>query len=129
MDYEKLLSRYQYAELRREKMVRKSRKRESCRSVPFLLVGALFFFNTFVALKQLEFLKIDLPFVNKQFGFFSAIGILVISVVGGLAFEVIMAGSGAINWWLSTGFYAGLIGGVLITLLYYLESKTPQISV
>ncbi|MHA2060378.1 MAG: hypothetical protein ACW976_06350 [Candidatus Ranarchaeia archaeon] len=91
----------------------------------FLLVGGLFFFNTFVAMKELEFIKIDLPFVNPQYGFFSAIGILAISAVGGVAFELIMAGSGAINWWLGTGFYAGLIGGILITILYYLLSK-PQ---
>ncbi|MHA1839786.1 MAG: hypothetical protein ACTSVM_01490 [Candidatus Ranarchaeia archaeon] len=31
------------------------------------------------------------------------------------------------DWWLGTGFYAGLIGGILDAILFYLLMKSPQL--
>ena len=92
----------------------------------FLVLAGLFFLNALIGLQELKLTNIQLPFITKQIGFFSAIGILAISVIGGLAFEIIMAESGAINWWLGTGFYAGIIGGGLLTFFHYSLRDTPK---
>ena len=52
--------------------------------------------------------------------------LLVITAVGGIAFEVILSESGAWNWWLNSGFYAGIIGGILLPLLYYFIMKNSS---
>ena len=55
-----------------------------------------------------------------------ALGILGISAVGGIAFEAILSDSNARDWWLGTGFYTGIIGGILLPLLYYFIMKSPK---
>ena len=86
----------------------------------FILVACLFFLNTLISLKGMNVIKFKAPMEANKLGLYTSVSILVISIAGGIAFEVILSESGATNWWFNTGFYAGLIGGILMTTLYYL---------
>jgi hypothetical protein len=92
----------------------------------FILVTFLFLLNIFLSLKELKIIKASFSRNSAKLGLFISLGILVISAFGGVAFDVILSSSGAQNWWLSSGFYAGIIGGILLPLLYYLILKTPS---
>ena len=92
----------------------------------FILATCLFLFNVFLSLKELNIIKTSFPSNSTKLGFFSSIGILAISAIGGIAFEAILSESNARDWWLSSGFYAGIIGGILLPLLYYLIMKNEN---
>lgn len=94
---------------------------------PLLLLVAFFFLvNIFLSLKELNIIKVAFPRNSAKLGFYTSLGILVITVIGGVAFEVILSESGAWNWWFNSGFYAGIIGGILLPLLYYLIMKNSS---
>ena len=92
----------------------------------FILVTCFFLLNVFLSLKGLNIIKTSFPSNSAKLGLYSSLGILVISAVGGVAFETILSDSGARDWWLSSGFYAGIIGGILLPLLYYFIMKSPK---
>jgi len=92
----------------------------------FILVICLFLLNIFLPLKELNIIKTSFPSNSAKLGFYSSLGILVISAVGGIAFEAILSDSNARDWWLGTGFYTGIIGGILLPLLYYFIMKNPK---
>jgi hypothetical protein len=92
----------------------------------FVLVTLLFLFNIFLSLKELNVIKTSFPSNAAKLGLYSSLCILAISAVGGAAFELILSESNATDWWLSSGFYAGIIGGILLPLLYYFAMKNPQ---
>ena len=77
--------------------------------------------------KKINLLPFDLPFDMDKIGLISSAMILGISALGGIVFEVIMCGSGASEWWLGTGFYAGIIGGGLMLFFYYLQGKSSSV--
>jgi hypothetical protein len=94
---------------------------------PFLLLVAFFFLlNIFLSLKGLNVIKTSFPRNGAKIGLYSSLGILIITAIGGIAFEVILSDSGAQDWWLSSGFFAGIIGGILLPLLYYFSLKNPS---
>jgi len=92
----------------------------------FILVTFFFVLNIFLSLKELNIIKTAFPSNSAKLGLYSSLGILAISAVGGIAFEVILAESNARDWWLSSGFYAGIIGGILLPLLYYFIMRNPN---
>jgi hypothetical protein len=92
----------------------------------FILVTVFFLLNIFLSLKELNVIKTNFPSNAAKLGLYSSLGILAISAVGGIAFEVILSDSGALDWWLGSGFYAGIIGGILLPLLYYFIMKSPK---
>jgi hypothetical protein len=77
-------------------------------------------------MKELNIIKTSFPSNSDKLGFYSSLGILIISAIGGIAFEAILSDSNARDWWLGSGFYAGIIGGILLPLLYYLIMKNPK---
>lgn len=89
----------------------------------FILVACLFFLNTFISLKELNLIKFKAPIETHKLGLYTSVGILVISIAGGIAFEVMLSESGATDWWFNSGYYAGLIGGISMTTLYYLSIR------
>jgi len=94
---------------------------------PFLLLVAFFFLlNIFLSLKGLNVIKTSFPRNVAKIGLYSSLGILIITAIGGIAFEVILSDSGAQDWWLSSGFFAGIIGGLLLPILYYFSLKNPS---
>ena len=93
-----------------------------------ILVGLLFFLNAGIGAKNLKLLPFELPFDTNRIGQLSSIAILAISIIGGIAFELIMGESGASDWWLGTGFYTGVIGGGLLLLFYYLLRPPKAVS-
>ena len=92
----------------------------------FILVTFFFLLNIFLSLKELNIIKTSFPRNSATLGLFSSIGILAITAIGGIAFEFLLSESGASNWWLNSGFYAGIIGGILLPLLYYFTMKNPS---
>jgi hypothetical protein len=90
------------------------------------LVICLFLFNVFLSLKELNIIKTSFPSNSAKLGFYASLGILAISAVGAIAFDAILSDSGALNWWVDTGFYAGIIGGIILPLLYYFVMKNPK---
>jgi len=92
----------------------------------FILATCFFLLNMFLPLKELNIIKTSFPGNSAKLGLYSSLGILAISAVGGIAFEVILSDSGARDWWLGSGFYAGIIGGILLPLLYYFIMKSPK---
>jgi len=92
----------------------------------FVLVTFFFLLNIFLSLKELNIIKTAFPSNSAKLGLYSSLGILAISAVGGIAFEAILSESGAMDWWLSSGFYAGIIGGILLPLLYYFIMRNPK---
>jgi hypothetical protein len=94
---------------------------------PFLLLVAfLFLLNIFLSLKGLNIIKTSFPRNRAKIGLYSSLGILIITAMGGIAFEVILSDSGAQDWWLNSGFFAGIIGGITLSLLYYFTLKSPS---
>jgi hypothetical protein len=91
-----------------------------------VLVSFFFVLNIFLSLKGLNIIKTSLANNSAKLGFYSSLGILVITAVGGIVFEIILSDSGATDWWLNSGFYAGLIGGILLPLLYYFIMKNSS---
>ncbi len=49
--------------------------------------------------------------------FFSLL-ILCLAIVGGITYEIVRAGIGYEDWWLDTGFYAGIIIGLINSAFY-----------
>lgn len=49
--------------------------------------------------------------------FFSLL-ILCLAIVGGIIYEIVRAGIGYEDWWLDTGFYAGIIIGLINSAFY-----------
>jgi hypothetical protein len=92
----------------------------------FILVTCFFLLNIFLSLKEMNIIKTSFLSNSAKLGLYSSLGILVISAVGGIAFEVILSDSGARDWWLSSGFYAGIIGGILLPVLYYFALKSSK---
>jgi hypothetical protein len=92
----------------------------------FILVTCFFLFNIFLSLKELNIIKSSFPSNSAKLGFYSSLGILAISAIGGIAFEAIFSETNARDWWLSSGFYAGIIGGILLPLLYYFIMNKPK---
>lgn len=92
----------------------------------FILVTCFFLFNIFLSLKELKIIKSSFPSNSAKLGFYSSLGILTISAIGGIAFEAILSETNARDWWLSSGFYAGIIGGIVLPLLYYFIMKNPE---
>ncbi|MCJ7763389.1 hypothetical protein MUP38_08060 [Candidatus Bathyarchaeota archaeon] len=94
----------------------------------FILVTFFFVLNIFLPLKELNIIKTSFPRNSAKLGFFSSLGILVITAVGGIAFEVILSESGAWNWWLNSGFYAGIICGIPKNRKFYVWTGLNNIS-
>jgi len=88
----------------------------------FILVTVLFLINIFLPLKELNIIKTSFPRNSAKLGFYSSLGILAITAIGG----IILSGSGARDWWFGSGFYAGIIGGILLPLLYRFVMKNPS---
>lgn len=87
------------------------------------LVVFLFLVNVFLSLKGLNIIKTSFPKNIDKLGFYSSLGILAITAVGGIAFALILSES---EWWFGSGFYAGIIGGILLPLLYRFIMKNPS---
>jgi hypothetical protein len=69
---------------------------------------------SFVALKSIQ-LKQRKPI--KLAWFFSLL-ILCLAIIGGVTYEMVRAAIDYIDWWLDTGFYAGIIVGLLSSVFY-----------
>lgn len=90
----------------------------------FILVTVLFLINIFLPLKELNIIKASFPRNSSKLGFYSSLGILAITAIGG----IILSTSGAWDWWFGSGFYSGIIGGILLPLLYRFAMKNASTS-
>jgi hypothetical protein len=69
---------------------------------------------SFVELKSTQ-LK---PRKTIRLAWFFSVLTLFLAIVGGVTYEVVRAGIGYEDWWLDTGFYAGIITGLLNSTFY-----------
>jgi hypothetical protein len=88
----------------------------------YLLVAFLFLVNVFISLKELNILKLSFPHNSAKLGYYTSIAIFVITVISGITFVALL--SEANDWWFGAGFYAGILGGILLPLLYRLSRKS-----
>ncbi len=95
-----------------------------------VLLGLAFLYVLFIALQQFyPVLKVSED-ANKKLGksgFFTAIGIVVLTLLLTILFYV-WTGSIDNHWasYLSTGFYAGIFGGLLTTLFFWLAQRIDK---
>ena len=77
---------------------------------------------SFVALKSTQ-LKQRKPI---RLAWFFSLLILSLAILGGITYEIVRSGIGYIDWWLDTGFYAGIIIGLLNSTFYTLILRRPK---
>jgi succinate dehydrogenase hydrophobic anchor subunit len=65
--------------------------------------------------------KINIFKVLKNYALYLSILTIIFSIVGIISFG---ATYGEYDWWPETGFYAGLISGLLNSILFFLENKS-----
>jgi hypothetical protein len=92
----------------------------------YLLLDFLFLLNIFLSLKELNIIKLSFPKKSANLGFFSSLGIFAITTVSGVAFVALLSDAG--DWWFGAGFYAGIIGGILLPILYRMSMKNASAS-
>ena len=61
-----------------------------------------------------------------RFGFYGSLAVMVISILGGIAFAVHSVIEEYDDWWLDVGFYGGALGGLLTALIFYLALKQAK---
>ncbi len=70
--------------------------------------------SSFVVLKSIQF-KQRKPI---RLAWFFSLLTLSLAIIGGITYEVIRATMAYVDWWLDTGFYAGIIIGLLNITIY-----------
>jgi hypothetical protein len=83
-----------------------------------------FLFTGFVSLQLLyPVLKLTDERAKKfeKAGFFAALGVLSLTILSTIIFAIVVRG--ASEMWLDSGFYAGVIGGILVSLFFWLANK------
>ncbi len=94
--------------------------------LPILLTAFCLIYCTIISILILRFPeKIpDKKFV--QYGFFLAVISFILSIINGIVFAVVAESEGW-WWWFDAGFYAGVIGGLLTAILFYLGKKSVNL--
>ena len=80
---------------------------------------------SFVGLRYPD--KVPTPNILRS-GFYSSAIVLIISIIGGVVFEVEMAEADYTSWWLDAGFYGAIIGSLLTAIFFYLALRQMDIS-
>ncbi|MBD3212685.1 MAG: hypothetical protein GF311_08750 [Candidatus Lokiarchaeota archaeon] len=86
-----------------------------------LIVAICFFYSVFFSLMKLFKKEDTLPENALNIGYYLSIVALILVLLGTIA--VVIIGLDATDWWFDTGFYAGIIGGILNFLLYFLMKR------
>ncbi|MFX0000928.1 MAG: hypothetical protein ACFE9Q_13495 [Candidatus Hodarchaeota archaeon] len=94
--------------------------------LPILLTAFLLIYCTVISILVLRFPdKIpDKKYVH--YGFYLAIISFVLTLINGIIFAAVAEGEDW-WWWLDAGFYAGVIGGLLTAILFYLGEKNIEL--
>ncbi len=90
----------------------------------YVFTAFLFLINILLPIIELKNVKLSLPLTPAQLGFYTSIIILIITAASGVIFAVRL--SNAWDWWFNSGFYAGIIGGILLPILYRISMKNPH---
>ncbi|MFX0036527.1 MAG: hypothetical protein ACFE9I_12925 [Candidatus Hermodarchaeota archaeon] len=94
--------------------------------LPILLTAFLLLYCTIMSILVLRFPdKIpDKRFIH--YGFYLSAVAFILSIINGIVFAAV-AESEEWWWWFDAGFYAGVIGGLLTAILFYLGEKTVKL--
>ncbi len=63
---------------------------------------------------------------NLRLAFYGATAVAAASLIAGILFLIVLSIKDPVDWWLDTGFYAGLIGGGSTALLLRLGLKSIE---
>ncbi|MFX1463560.1 MAG: hypothetical protein ACFFBF_11035 [Promethearchaeota archaeon] len=94
--------------------------------LPILLTAFLLLYCTIMSILVLRFPdKIpDKRFIH--YGIYLSAVAFILSIINGIVFAAV-AESEEWWWWFDAGFYAGVIGGLLTAILFYLGEKTVKL--
>ncbi|MFX1328540.1 MAG: hypothetical protein ACFE91_10455 [Promethearchaeota archaeon] len=94
--------------------------------LPILLTAFLLLYCTIMSILILRFPdKIpDKKYIH--YGFYLSVIAFILSIINGIVFAAV-AESEEWWWWFDAGFYAGVIGGLLTAILFYLGEKTVKL--
>lgn len=87
----------------------------------FIFLGLSLFYTTSISILALA--KPDTFEPTRKtllIGFFNALAVFLIVLIGGIVFEVVLAIDDPTNWWLGGGFYAGIIGAPMTAFFLYM---------
>lgn len=90
-----------------------------------LIIGGLavgLFYCSYISIVGLTSPK-RLSYNNLRRGYITSIAVTLITLFAALVFVGYASGGEYPDWWLDTGFYAGLIGGSLTALFFKLSTK------
>ena len=94
--------------------------------VPILLTAFLLLYCTVISILILRFPERIPDKKYVRFGLYFAVISFVLSIIGGIIFAAV-AESEDWWWWFDAGFYAGAIGGLLTSILFYLGEKSVNL--
>lgn len=96
-------------------------------SIPITISGFLMLYCMYVCIQSLRFP--DKVQTNKHlnYAFYASIIVLILSVLEGLIFGISLEVDDA-WWWFDSGFYGGVIGGLLTAIIFFiaLKNKDPN---
>jgi hypothetical protein len=94
--------------------------------IPILLSAFPLIYCTIISILVLRFPERipDKKFVH--YGFYLALVTVILSIINAIIFGSV-AESEDWWWWFDAGFYAGIIGGALTAVLFYLGEKTVEL--
>jgi hypothetical protein len=81
----------------------------------FIIIAFLFLLNIIVPLKELKIIKTSFPRNSVKIGLYTSLGIFVLTAIGSIVFVTLSSG---VDWWFGSGFFAAIIGGLLLPILY-----------
>ena len=89
------------------------------------LVAGLLFYCAYISVQGLR-LKGQMDKRKIMSGLPASEGAFAIVVLGGIAFVVAMLMDEPSDWWFEAGFYGGLFGSGLTTLLFFFQNKSAD---
>ncbi len=94
-------------------------------SIPITISGFLLLFCTFICIQALRFP--DKISSNKylNYAFYASFIVLILSILEGLIFGISLEIEEA-WWWFDSGFYGGVIGGLLTAILLFIAIKNQD---
>ena len=95
--------------------------------IPIVLSALGLFYCTGISILILKYPEKIPDKKYVQYGFYIAVIVFVVSIIGGIIFAIELELED-VWWWFDAGFYGGTIGGFLTAILFYFGLKDLEIT-